>query len=159
MALIIVLVAGGMLIFWNKSGRGTSIPTNTPVVGSEVNSILVTASDLTKAGYTVIRQEKPANGQFDPPNVYFRVKESTDGNPQGDLVMIFAASVIAGSNDLPVYGSHAATISIPGAISAREGAIEDGRTAFNMNTARNYIVIIGPDAQKVEALAAILARR
>ena len=54
------------------------------------------------------------------------------------------------------YGSSTQAVTVNG-ISGQEAQLDNGRVALNFAKGNYYIVVIGPDNQKVEKLAGIVA--
>ncbi len=123
----------------------------------------VTADDLVKVGFTNVRQETPtAGGRFVGPNEYFEVsdKVASPDSEAPNIVMVsdFSSSQNLAGSTLFTYGSDSHDFAIPGG-RGKEGAMFDGRTAINFVKNNHYIVIVGPNREKIEALALAVANK
>jgi len=121
----------------------------------------VTISDLTQAGFTQIKQISPnAAGKFNGPNLYFGVsdKVTSPTSEAPSLVMVDNLSLPykPSTGALFNYGADSHPFSISGG-TGQEATMADGRVAINFVKNNNYVVVIGPNQQKIEALAQIMA--
>lgn len=118
----------------------------------------VTMDDLRQAGYGNISvQEAQQDGKYRLPNLYFWV----NGQSTTDLHNLFAISIYDNgspyTSKLFDYGINIHPISIRGGQGQEGQLINDTRVALNFAKGNFYIVLIGPDSQKVESLANIIA--
>ena len=119
----------------------------------------ITIDDLTQAGYSGITQQEFQGTKYRPPNLYFWVNNGNE-NDLGNLVMVFVYdNGFHYTDGLFNYGTAIHQISIIGS-RAQEGKLAgDTRTAVNFAKGNFYVVVFGPDSQKVETLAAIIANK
>lgn len=103
----------------------------------------VTLDQLNAAGFTSVMALKSAKGRFAPPVLYFKVKDSIAAeNGWGDASNIVSVLVVAKYDSSWQYNS--------GQIEIRDIS---GRTQARVSGANNYIVVTGPNQQKVAILA------
>ncbi len=122
--------------------------------------IIITAADLTSAGFTNAQVADPANNRFITPPYYFTVAEKADLTSEApNIVMVSILSTVSSPSQLPyTYGTNNSDFTINGGI-GKEGTMSDDRVAINFFKGNNYVVIIGPDKQKIEQLATIVANK
>ncbi len=128
---------------------------------SDYQYINITSSDISQAGYSGVSQQSPENNMYQSPNLYFWVNNSSESNPMSgktfDLLMVSQyTNGLAYNNDLFSYGTSTHSVDISGA-KAQEDQLDYGRVALNFSKGNYYFVIIGPNAQNVEALAKNIA--
>ncbi len=104
----------------------------------------ITPDMLTAAGYSDVTVQPPlASDHFAPPVYYFRVKEAApakDGwGSNSNLVAVLVRPKLSPDWQYNNGKMEARTIA--------------GRTQIRFTTAKNYIVVTGPDAEKTTALA------
>ncbi len=128
------------------------------------NRILtVSVQDLSQAGFSNVQKILPeTSGRYDGPNLYFSVSDL------GQVVKSSTAHIVMIDNLLLPYQPAAGALFKYGAnsrafqISSGAGkiaTITDGRTAINFIKGDHYVVVIGPDQARVEALATALANK
>jgi hypothetical protein len=125
------------------------------------NSMSVTTADLSRAGFTQVKAAVPtATGHFQGPNLYFTVsdKVAATSSEAPNLVMVsnLALPYAPASTALFKYGQDSHDFSISGGL-GQEATLADGRVAINFIKGSNYVVIIGPNQAKIEALTTIVA--
>ena len=125
------------------------------------NSVPVTVSDLTQAGYASVTPIAPAaNGRFAGPTLYFSVsdKVSSPSSEAPNVVMVsdLPLPYLPSTGALFKYSADSHDFSVSGA-PGKEATLADGRIAVNFLKSYNYVVVIGPNQQKVEALAIEIA--
>lgn len=120
---------------------------------------LLSLSDVTEAGFVSPKiQPSAKDGDFPASATYFWVNPSEKQSPVNNLVMISAFTLPADVQTLFHYG-----------VNQKDFPIEDGtgklatltgtRTAINFIKHGTYVVIIGPTATEVEALATAIASK
>lgn len=123
----------------------------------------VTSNDVANAGYTGVSQQQPDGTNYQSPNLYFWVNGASRTNtmPDGNFDLLMVSQYTDGTPytaDLFSYGTSTQSVGVNGA-RAQEAKLSDGRVALNFAKGNYYIVIIGPDAQNVESLANIVAKK
>jgi len=148
--LVILLVVFGVSFTHNKN-KAHADP---------AGAISITTDDLAQAGYSGATEQPPQDNLYQLPNLYFWVHEDLKSKDNtSNLLMV--SQYTSGSNytdTLFSYGTSTHSVFINGT-SAQEGKLADGRTALNFSKGTYYLVIIGPNAKKVEALAVLLAAK
>ncbi len=162
--IILAIVAGLLLLNHRpilsdntaqKNSATANITTLTPTpVSSPVPVVVV--KDIIAAGFSGVEQQQPDNGRFMPPNLYFKVKQSTPNSLNGNLVMVLIVNNSNSSNTLPNYGANIKPFDINGG-TGQEGIMPDGRATINFNKNSFYAVVIGPGQSEVEKLAQIIS--
>jgi len=129
-------------------------------VKADGQSAKVTAVDLTTAGFSGPQLIAPVNGKYLGSNLYFSLTDKLAINSEPDQVMVdyLTLPYMPSDSALFNYGSDNHIFPISGG-AGREATITDGRTAINFIKGYNYIVVIGPETPKVEALATALASK
>lgn len=126
-----------------------------------------TVADLTTAGYTQVKALAPqGGGRYSGPNLYFTVgdKVSSPSSEAPDVVAVSDLSLpyVPGNGALFQYGNDSHDFNISGGL-AKEATMADGRTAINFlkaaHAGSHYVVLIGPNQNKLEKLAADLAAK
>lgn len=121
----------------------------------------VMAADLQKAGYTQVKPLAPtAAGRFKGPNLYFEVSDKvsapTSEAPNVVMTEDFILPYQPTESALFNYGADSQAFSVFGG-SGKEATMPDGRVAINLIKGYHYVVVIGPNKVKVEALATSMA--
>jgi hypothetical protein len=147
---IIIITAltcvGKALAQSNFSFKGPTIPSSFSSTDPKARFVGLLETDLTKAGFNNVKSLAERNGQYVGPAQYFQVNGR-------DLVLVsFLASA---PKTLFVYGHNSQAYGTLGHIAT----LADGRSALNLVSSGHYAVIIGPDQQKVIALADILVEK
>lgn len=134
-----------------------SVKTNVRASSLPNEALSITKDDLSRAGYAGVVKQEPRDGNYPAPNAYFSVTEDTqDNGHSNNLVMVsLYRSDSAYTEALFRYGDAVHPVVVAGA-RAQEGQFY-GRTALNFAKGNYYAVIIGPNTQKVEKLAEIVA--
>ncbi len=128
----------------------------TPAPPANLAPTLVTETDLAAAGFASPKPQPPtADGMYQPA-AYFWVGNSANPTAVNNLVMVSAVSVASDFNTLYKYGSSQTPFTITNGV-GQEATLSDTRTAINFIKNGTYVVIIGPTAKEVEALATIVA--
>ncbi len=127
------------------------------------NTIKVSASDLTNAGFTGVKKIKPqANGRYVGPNLYFSVNNKlspADSKiPKAVMIDDLLLPYNPPTGALFIYGSDSHSFNIHDG-AGKEATIADGRTAINFVKGYHYIVVIGPNKTDTENLASNLANK
>jgi hypothetical protein len=116
----------------------------------------VGAGDIQKVGYIIdVDQSGLPNNEL---NSYFRVKEYvlSDDSKTRNIVFISRFHYFASPpKRLPYYGSNIRDIEIAG-VDAQEGQMPDGRISVNFVKGKEYVILVGPNAIKLRALAQII---
>lgn len=133
--LVVIVFVTGMFSDIRAQGSGTE------------GIVTVVAPELiTSAGFTDIQRIPPTENSFLAPNQYFRVSGFVGSSDQWDVSYnILAVLILPKQTSTWVY---------------HEGGydIRDifGKTQVRFTTARNYIVVTGPDRDKIVRLAELL---
>lgn len=161
------LVPLAALIFKSKISQATAIPAPTANAGINAGSqsassapLTITADDLIKAGFSGVKRETAqANGRFSGSVPYFEVSDKvTDPTSEApNIVMVDDSLAGAGAINY-TYGSDSHAFSIAGG-QGKEGAMFDGRVTVSFVKNGHYDVIMGPNRQKIEALANLMAQK
>ncbi len=153
----VVLLLPLLVVFGTRFGHKTTSAYSDPN-----QPLTVTSDDLARAGYTGISQQQPQDGNYQLPNLYFWVQEGSQGSAKqftANLLMVSQYTDGSTYNDpLFIYGTTTPVV-INGGRGQEAQLRNDTRVALNFAKGAYYIVIIGPDAQKVEALAALVAAK
>jgi len=157
-----ILIIGFYLIF--RTNISHAIDNNAIQKTPDASQLQITASDLQNAGFTGVKQESPqAGGRFRGPADYFEVSDRVN-DPQSEapnIVMVDSAyhnNFSLANGDLYVYGTSSHPFDIVGG-RGQEGTMFDGRIAINFIKGNNYTVIMGPNRQKIEALAQLVVQK
>ncbi len=128
---------------------GLTLTVGLAIKSSSAAEPSVTEADLTAAGFTGVEAQAPSGSSFQPPTMYFRVKESVAAtNPEwGDAANLVAALVF------PMNYQTSFSLSEP---RVRDFA---GRSDICMTKPGFYICVVGPDAGKGRALLDILLKK
>jgi hypothetical protein len=121
--------------------------------------IVLSSSDISNAGYTDVTEQQPQDEDYQPPAQYFWVdSDSGDTTNVANLLMVSIYHQNSAYTDpLFSYGSSRQPFAIQGGTGEEAVLNSDTRTAINFSKGDYYVVIIGPTAANVEALAAIVA--
>jgi len=145
----------------NSGNTNAALAPGASNTGSQgVFSSPVTVGDLIKAGFTAVKQEVPLpNGRFNGPPLYFSVsdKASDPTSEAPNIVMVDDSLTVAGAISY-TYGSNSQAFAIIGG-QGKEGTMFDGRIAINFVKNGHYVVVFGPNKQKIEALANLVAQK
>jgi hypothetical protein len=148
---MLVLVIITITLFKSKISQATPDTASSPVI----------VSDLAKAGFTGVKQEVPlAGGRFSGPALYFAVSDKvmTDSTSEApNIVMVSDLQADAGALAY-TYGSNSHAFDIAGG-QGKEGIMFDARITINFVKNGHYVVIIGPNKQKIEALASLASQK
>ena len=119
-------------------------------------TLKISTSDLIKAGYANVTYQPPQEDMYQPAT-YFWVDGAPDKTNLTNLLMVSQwTDGTPYTQELFNYGG-SQSVTIQGG-RGQEGQLNgDNRIALNFAKGNYYIVIIGPTAQKVEALANIIA--
>lgn len=119
----------------------------------------ISSNDLNKAGYIEVTQQPP-EGLMYQPATYFWVNGTLDKTNVANLLMISQYHQDTPyTNTLFNYGISRQQFTIPGGVGQENVLANDSRVALNFAKGNYYIVIIGPDLKKIEALALIIAAK
>lgn len=130
---------------------------------SQKTYLSVVSGDILNAGYTGVTEQQSDGTNYQSPNLYFWVNGASRTNtmPDGNFDLLMVSQYTDGTPytaDLFSYGTSTRSVGVSGA-RAQEAKLADGRVALNFAKGNYYIVIIGPDSQKVESLANIVAKK
>lgn len=140
--------------------RSSHAATNTTT--SALVQLHATVADLTSAGFTGIKTDPPDKQTFLGPTDYFTVADSVSAKTANlpHIVMVDSSSYPY-VDQLPdaalyKYSVNDQSFAITGG-TGDEATLSDGRTAVSFIKGNNYTLVIGPDKQKTEALALVMA--
>lgn len=141
LALIIAsfIVCGGVVVTaWAQT------PAPAPAVTNPKPPLVATINVLTSAGYHEVTAVAPAVGRFEPPVQYFHVQESvTAAHPEwGDSANVVAVLVRPMTDTAWQYNN-----------GQPQTVDYAGRTQVRLSRPGYYIVVTGPETDKVTALA------
>jgi hypothetical protein len=163
--IIVVLIAGvGYYFYYQSPPFQDSITNNKPITSggsssstsSLSRSILdVTPTDLAQAGYTGNVEQVFREVKY--PAVYFKTNEYQVDDVNNVLMVSQYYSESMYTDALFNYGTNRHSVVISGG-QGQEGEI-GRRVALNFSKGHYYIVIIGPNSKKVEALASLIASK
>ena len=131
------------------------------VANTETASVkgLVNLEDLLKMDFATPKVQPPTeDGNYPAKASYFWVGASGKPSPVNNLVMISAMTLPAGVHTLFNYGSSQKDFTVDGGM-GKEATLIGTRTAINFIKHGTYVVVIGPSAAEVEALAVIVASK
>ncbi|MBU6415383.1 hypothetical protein KGQ34_04065 [Patescibacteria group bacterium] len=152
----IVLAIILSFVVWHGSKAETSAT-------RDFGLLSITANDLASAGYARGTQQRPQTAMYLPPNVYFWVHEDPNDNSNNLLMVSQYHQDAPFDSPLFDYGAHgnvtSHSVDIPGGRGQEAPLLNDGRIALNFAKGNYYIVIIGPNSQKVERLAVLIAEK
>ena len=147
-----LILASGLLILLS--------PIHWSLVHADAGAALINSADVQRSGFTQVKQEMPtAAGHFNGPNLYFSVSDKVGADSEAPNIVMVSNQSLAYNpplGSLVVYGSDVHSFIIPGGV-GQEATMTDGRVAINFIKGHNYVVIIGPNPQKIENLAALVA--
>lgn len=135
-----LLLAGVTLSAWLVLGFTASAET----------TLSATNQDLTAAGFTVVKQENATTNRFAAPNLYFRVKEVSAGSEwkNDDSADVLAILILPVTDKTWAYNN--------GLLAKTD---LNGRTQITFSRPGYYVSIVGPNENKVSALANILKNK
>jgi hypothetical protein len=120
---------------------------------------LVNITDVINSGYSKAILKQPTDTMYKVPNLYFSVGENGKDSISNLLMIDIYYQDSPYSSALFNYGKNGHPVSIQGAIAQEALLANDERVALNFSKGNYYIVIIGPNKQKVESLAKIIANK
>ena len=144
---ISALIIASIGLIGLKTVKAQSVPPTTTPTTSTNYGIKITTDKLTAAGFNDVTAQAAQVANYLPPNFYFHVKETVPASfgwgVTSNLVAVFIMPKIDTSWQLN-----------NGQMSIQDIA---GRTQASITTANYYIVVTGPDKQKVINLTKNLA--
>jgi len=176
---VLLIAAAGIWFLYTTSAKisyqaaapipvSTSLENQSGQTSQAATPIDITADDVLRAGFVSPKVEPPtADGNYQPAT-YFWVNlqkgvTALDKQSARNLLAISVVSVPKGYQTLFNYGAFYNSTSTPFAIDGGIGSeslgLAQGRTTINFIKSDRYVVIIGPGAKEVEALARIVAGR
>jgi len=130
--------------------------------------VSITAEDVASAGFVSPQVQPPTvDGNYQPAS-YFWVNgqnavTALGGSSVQNLVMVSVVPTSPGYKTLfdysASYTSSSTPFAIDGGIGQEFAGLSQGRTVINFIKNDDYVVIIGHDTSKVEALASIVASK
>lgn len=164
LAICLIFVLAGYFFLFRTTSESEAVAQNIAASGSSSNSvtsasssIAITIDDVRAAGFKTVRQETPTDTQYLPPTLYFRVGD-VHVNQVSDLLMVSQVTIANPDEPLFSYGSSTVPFVITGG-RGQEAQMPDGHTVINFIKNHEYVVVMGPVAKNIEALAVMIAKK
>jgi len=149
----------------NNSGNAT--PVIPPGATNAASQIVISPSEilnsLIQVGFSNVKQEtETPSGRFKTPPYYFEVSDRVDATSSeaSNIVMVYiynSPDVFTTDTSFYTYGSDSHSFTIIGGV-GKEGTMFDNRIVVNFTKGSTYVVVIGPNKQKIEGLAILVAQ-
>ncbi|MBU6370980.1 MAG: hypothetical protein KGH93_02060 [Patescibacteria group bacterium] len=159
---LVIIIATALLLIRGNALSSSSLSAAKPVKRDPF--ILITANDLTNAGFSGVSAQAADGKNYQLPVQYFWVSGASEKRtmPDGnfDLVAVSQYTDNAPYTDtLFPYGTSTRLVGVSGARAAQESAVSAGRIALDFSKGDYYFVVIGPNAADVLSLANIIAAK